>query len=404
STAADVRTTAPACSSARVAWSAWRRRSGTRDHPMSAAVASCSKPTWNTNAASPSDASSACTLSVGSAMRSQSRSKAMSVCPLSNHRPRRSNDQVAPPTLGARSSRVTSAPASAQASPAASPASPPPTTTTRPLVLALMLARSRRLPTRWLARCSAGYPPRGRSLACRAASTPLAARRDTRLADARSRRCSGEAAEGDPRLLARRERHSPFEDLERVRVDAAQEPPVDARHRGDARAAAVVEKRQQPQTVLEPRRRPLGLEAHQPGDRVTRPAHIRTYAEAGAILRRQVHATHRPVLDDVTEDVRELESDPQRVRERPGELRIVRTEDRERQAADRSGDEPAVQDELVVRVEVRASRVHLTPGDEVVEPVERNRESNSAVGDCEQDRVVVGRAARAHSVEIAPDG
>src|SRR5439155_24272557 len=158
------------------------------------------------------------------------------------------------------------------------------------------LARSRRLPTRWLARCSAGYPPRGRSLACRAASTALA--------DARSCRCSGEAAEGDPCLLARRERHSPFEDLERVRVDAAQEPPVDARHRGDAGAAAVVEKRQQPQTVLEPRRRPLGLEAHQPGDCVTRPAHIRTYAEAGAILRRQVHATHRPVLDYVTEDVR----------------------------------------------------------------------------------------------------
>src|SRR5439155_22891091 len=120
---------------------------------------------------------------------------------------------VAPPTLGARSSRVTSAPASAQASPAASPASPPPTTTTRPLVLALMLASSRRLPTRWLARCSAGYPPRRRSLACRAASTPPAARRDTRLADARPRPSPGEAAEGAPCLPAPRDRHSPFADL-----------------------------------------------------------------------------------------------------------------------------------------------------------------------------------------------
>ena len=51
--------------------------------------------------------------------------------PVSTTRPSRVNEQVAPPSLGLASSRVTSAPASASAIAAVMPASPPPITTTR---------------------------------------------------------------------------------------------------------------------------------------------------------------------------------------------------------------------------------------------------------------------------------
>ena len=63
---------APARSSAAVAASPCRRCSGTVETAMSAASFASSRPVRNTFTAAPSDASSACRLSVGSAIRFQS--------------------------------------------------------------------------------------------------------------------------------------------------------------------------------------------------------------------------------------------------------------------------------------------------------------------------------------------
>ncbi len=111
-------------------------------------------------------------------------------------------------------------------------------------------------------------------------------------------------------------------------------------------------------------------------------------ADRSGVVGRQVDAAPAPVLDDVAEDVRELERDAEVVGDWCRGVAVGGAEDRQRQPADRPGDEPAVDDEVVDRRVHGSGDVHLAADDQLVEGVHRQVVAAVDVGDGNEDGVV----------------
>ena len=119
--------------------------------------------------------------------------------------------------------------------------------------------------------------------------------------------------------------------------DAGQQPAVDARHRTDARPAAVVEQGEQLQPLVEPLPARTASKATSAATESAGPVSSGVGAEPGDVVGRQVDAPHLPVLDDVAQDVGELEGDAEGV----GELRGPRPSVVPNTASDSRPIEPA---------------------------------------------------------------
>ena len=281
--------------------------------------------------------------------------------PLSNQAPWRSNDQVAPPRRGRRSSSLTAAPASTQLDrrgqarePAADDHDPGPV----------------HAPTRVETAVADGSSP-----------AMLRAR--------------------DPHPFPRRQRHASLEDGAGSGRDAGQQPAIDAGHGGDARPAPVVEQGEQLQPLVEPLPCPDGFEGDQGRDRVGRSRQVGVGPEPDDVVGRQVDASDLPVLDDVAQDVGELQGDAQGVGELRGPRPAGGAEHRQGEPADRAGHEATVHDQR------GEGRVRDTDGvvfaafDEIVEGVPRHGVVPAGVGERDEHGIVVRGMPAAQGVDVA---
>ena len=103
----------------------------------------------------------------------------------------------------------------------------------------------------------------------------------------------------------------------------------------------------------------------------------------------QIHPTHLvAVLHDVAEDVGDLQSHPQVVRERLGPLGVRGAVHGQAEPPDAARHPPAVADQIVEGAVAAAVDVHLAAVDEVVEGGEGDREATGDVGQGDQHGVV----------------
>jgi hypothetical protein len=130
------------------------------------------------------------------------------------------------------------------------------------------------------------------------------------------------------------------------------------------------------------------LKGDEAGNLAGRPREVRRAADSFRILAREIHATKGSVFYDIAQDVRQLQRDAERVRERRRFLWMIRAKDGERKTSDRASDVAAVLDEVVDRVVVGALHVHLTPIDDLSEALHGQVITIVRVGEGEQDRVI----------------